>query len=129
MEIIPTFCDRTFEEVLPFSYLNEEGIKALKEVLWLLNGVLPKMEYCPSLVSVASFLLLFLKKEETYELLRNLIEADLHPGDMYNIRWHFRYTLNDNLRLYQSIINSIKEISKSNVLKQFDLIEKYGYQK
>lgn len=57
---VPTFCDRTLEEVLPFTYLNEEGLKALKEVLWLLNGVLPKMEYCPILVSIASFLLLFL---------------------------------------------------------------------
>lgn len=129
METIPTFCDKTFEEVLPFSYLNEEGIKALKEVLWLLNGVVPKMEYCPSLVSVASFLLLFLKKEETYELIRNLMEADLHPGDMSNIRWHFRYTLEDNLRLYQSIVNSIKDISKSSVINQFDLIEKYGLPK
>ncbi len=129
METIPTFCDRTFEEVLPFSYLNEEGIKALKEVLWLLNGVLPKMEYCPALVNAASFLLLFLKKEETYELLRNLIEADLHPGDLSNLRWHFRYTLNEHLRLYQSILNSIKDNSKSNVLKQFDLIEKYGLPK
>ena len=100
----PTFCDKTLEEVIPFNYLNEEGIKALKEVLWLLNGVLPKMEYCPSLVSVASFLLLFLPKEETYELLRNIVEADLNPGDLSNIRWHFRYTLNDNIRLYLSIV-------------------------
>ena len=59
---VPTFCDRTLEEVLPFTYLNEEGLKALKEVLWLLNGVLPKLEYCPILVSIASFLLLFFNK-------------------------------------------------------------------
>ena len=103
----PTFCDKTLEEVIPFNYLNEEGIKALREVLWLLNGVLPKMEYCPGLVSVASFLLLFLSKEETYELLRNIVEADLNPGDLSNIRWHFRYTLNDNIRLYLSIANLI----------------------
>ena len=126
---VPTFCDRTLEEVLPFTYLNEEGLKALKEVLWLLNGVLPKMEYCPILVSIASFLLLFLTKEETYELLRNVVEADLTPGDLSNIRWHFRYNLDDNIRLYLSIVNSIMDISKQNVVNQFKLIENYGLPK
>ena len=125
----PTFCDKTLEEVIPFNYLNEEGIKALREVLWLLNGVLPKMEYCPGLVSVASFLLLFLSKEETYELLRNIVEADLNPGDLSNIRWHFRYTLNDNIRLYLSIVNSIMDISKPTVVNQFKSIENYGLPK
>ena len=125
----PTFCDRSFEEVLPFHYLNEEGIKALKEVLWLLNGVLPKLEYCPSLVGIASILLLFLSKEETYELLRNVIEADINPGDLANIRWHFRYSLNENIRLYLSIVNSIMDISKQSVINQFKLIENYGLPK
>ena len=125
----PTFCDRTFEEVLPFHYLNEGGIKALKEVLWLLNGVLPKLEYCPSLVGIASILLLFLSKEETYELLRNVIEADINPGDLANIRWHFRYSLNENIRLYLSIVNSIMDISRQSVINQFKLIENYGLPK
>ena len=125
----PTFCDRTLDEVLPFHYLNEEGFKALKEVLWLLNGVIPKLEYCPCLVSIASILLLFISKEETYELLRNVIEADLNPGDLANIRWHFRYYLNENIRLYLSIVNSILDISKQSVVNQFQLIEKYGLPK
>ena len=125
----PTFCDRSFEEVLPFHYLNEEGVKALKEVLWLLNGVLPKLEYCPSLVGIASILLLFLSKEETYELLRNVIEEDINPGDLANIRWHFRYSLNENIRLYLSIVNSIMDISKQSVINQFKLIENYGLPK
>ena len=126
---VPTFCDRTIDEVLPFHYLNEEGFKALKEVLWLLNGVIPKLEYCPCLVSIASILLLFISKEETYELLRNVMEADLNPGDLANIRWHFRYYLNENIRLYLSIVNSILEISKQSVVNQFQLIEKYGLPK
>ena len=128
-EQIPTFCDKKLEEVIPFTYLNEEGIKALKEILWLLNGVLPKLEYCPALVGIASFLLLFLTKEETYELLRNVIEADLNPGELSNIKWHFRYNLSENVRLYLSIVNSIMEISKPNVIKQFKLIEEYGLPK
>ena len=32
-EQVPTFSDKTFEEALPVHFLNEEGIKALKEVL------------------------------------------------------------------------------------------------
>ena len=128
-EQIPTFCDKKLEEVIPFTYLNEEGIKALKEILWLLNGVLPKLEYCPALVGIASFLLLFLTKEETYELLRNVIEADLNPGELSNIKWHFRYDLSENVRLYLSIVNSIMEISKPNVINQFKLIEEYGLPK
>ena len=126
---IPTFCDRSFEEVLPCHYLNEEGIKALKEILWVLNGVLPKLEYCPCLLSVASILLLFLSKEETYELLRNIIEMDLNPGDLSNIRWHFRFNLMENLRLYSAIVKSIMEISKQNVVNQFQLIDNYGLPK
>lgn len=126
---IPTFCDKTFEEALPVHYLNDEGVKALKEVLWLLSGVLPKMEYCPALVPLASFLLLFMTKEETYQLLRNIIEADLTPGDMSNIRWHFRYNLNENIRLYLAISCAIIDISKPTVVEQFKVIENYGLPK
>jgi len=126
---IPTFCDRTFEETLPFHYLNEQGLQALKEVLWVLNGVLPKIEYCPCLVSIASILLLFLSKEETYAVVRNIMESDLNPGDMSTLRWHFRYNLNENIRLYLSIVNSIMEISKQTVVNQFKIIENYGLPK
>ena len=39
----PSFTAKTFQESLPFHYLNEKGINALKEVVWLLNAVLPKI--------------------------------------------------------------------------------------
>ena len=48
---------------------------------------------------------------------------------MSNIKWHFRYNLSENVRLYLSIVNSIMEISKPNVIKQFKLIEEYGLPK
>ena len=123
---VPTFCDKSLEEILSFHYLNEEGIKGLKEVLWLLNGVLPKLEYAPDIEGLSSSLLLFLSKEETYELVRNLIEADMNPGDLANIRWYFRYTTEDNIRLYISLSLSIIEILNKDVVKEFQLIEKYG---
>ena len=125
-EQVPTFCDKSLEELLPFHYLNEKGLDALKEVLWLLNGVLPKVEYAPGIVGLASVLLLFLSKEETYECVRNVIEADMIPGDIANIRWHFRYNMDDNIKLYISIALAIVEISKQEVKNQFLLIEKYG---
>ena len=123
---VPTFCDKSLEEILPFHYLNEQGLEALKEVLWLLNGVLPKLEYAPGLVGLSSVLLLFLSKEETYELVRNVIEADLNPGEITNIRWHFRYSLDDNIKLYISVALAIVEISKIEIVNQFQLIENYG---
>jgi hypothetical protein len=126
---VPTFCDKSLEETLPFHYLNEQGVQALKELLWVLNGVVPKMEYCPCLVSIASILLLFMSKEDAYALLRNIIESDLITGSLSNLRWHFRYTLDENIRLYLSIVNSIMENSKSTVINQFKLIENYGLPK
>ena len=123
---VPTFCDKSLEEVLPFHYLNDQGLEALKEVLWLLNGVLPKLEYSPGVAGLASILLLFLSKEETYELVRNLIEADLNPGDLANIRWHFRYSLDDNIKLYISISLSILELTKQEIVNQFQQLENYG---
>ena len=126
---VPTFCDKSFEETLPFHYLNEQGVQALKELLWVVNGVIPKLEYCPCLVSIASILLLFMSKEETYAVIRNIIESDLYTGSLSNLRWHFRYSLNDNVRLYLSIVNSIMENSKSTVTTQFKLIENYGLPK
>ena len=123
---VPTFCDKSLEELLPFHYLNEKGLDALKEVLWLLNGVLPKVEYAPGIVGLCSVLLLFLSKEETYELVRNVIETDMNPGDLSSIRWHFRYNMDDNIKLYISISLAIVELSKQEVKIKFEKIEKHG---
>ena len=123
---VPTFCDKSLKEILPFHYLNEQGLEALKEVLWLLNGVLPNMEYAPGIVGLSSILLMFLSKEETYELVRNIIETDMNPGDLANIRWHFRYKLDDNIQLYISIALAIVQNSKQEIVNQFQLIENYG---
>ena len=123
---VPTFCNKSLEELLPFHYLNEKGLDALKEVLWLLNGVLPKVEYAPGIVGLCSILLLFLTKEETYALVRNVIETDMNPGDLSSIRWHFRYNMDDNIKLYISISLAIVELSKQEVKNKFLQIEKHG---
>ena len=92
---VPTFCNKSLEELLPFHYLNEKG-------------------------------LLFLTKEETYELVRNVIETDMNPGDLSSIRWHFRYNMDDNIKLYISISLAIVELSKQEVKNKFLQIEKHG---
>ena len=121
----PSFTDKTFEESLPFHYLNEKGIKALKEVVWLLNGVLPKIEYSPTLLSVGSLLLLFLNKEETYEVLRNIVESDQNVAELNKLRWHFRYTVLENIKLDLSIKTCILDLSK-DVGNQLKLVEDMG---
>jgi hypothetical protein len=121
----PSFTDKTFEESLPFHYLNEKGIKALKEVVWLLNGVLPKIEYSPTLLSVGSLLLLFLNKEETYEVLRNIVESDQNVTELNKLRWHFRYTVLENIKLDLSIKTCILDLSK-DVGNQLKLVEDMG---
>ena len=125
-DIYPTLTGKSLEESLPFHYLNEKGIKALKELLWLLNGVLPKIEYCPLLLTIASLLLLFLPKEEVYEVLRNIIESDQNVAELNKLRWHFRYTIIENYKLYLSIKTCILDLSKDNVANQLKLIEDMG---
>jgi hypothetical protein len=124
--IYPTLTGKTLEESLPFHYLNEKGIIALKELLWLLNGVLPKIEYCPLLLTIASLLLLFLPKEEVYEVLRNIIESDQNVAELNKLRWHFRYTIIENIKLDLSIKTCILDLSKDNVANHLKLIEEMG---
>lgn len=121
----PSFTDKTFEESLQFHYLNGKGINALKEVVWLLNGVLPKIEYSPTLLSVGSLLLLFLNKEETYEVLRNIVESDQNVTELNKLRWHFRYTVLENIKLDLSIKTCILDLSK-DVGNQLKLVEDMG---
>ena len=122
----PTFTSKSLEESLPFHYLNEKGIEALKEVLWLINGVLPKIEYSPTLVSVASLLLIFLSKEETYEVLRNIVESDQNVIELNKLRWHFRYSILENYKLDLSIKTSILDLAKDTVANQLKYIEEMG---
>ena len=122
--IVPTFSTKTFEETLPFHYLNEKGISALKEIAWLLNDVIPKIEYCPTLLSLGSLLLLFLSKEETYEVLRMMIELDQTDTDLNKLRWHFRYSIIDNIQMDSNIKTCIYELSSNP--QQFKNFEKMG---
>ena len=121
----PSFSQKTFDEVLSFHYLNEKGISALKEITWLLNSVLPKIDYCPSIICLGSLLLLFLSKEETYEVLRTIIETDNGDIELNRLRWHFRYTIQENIQMEYNIKTCITELTEYN--QQFNQFEKMGF--
>ena len=123
--ICPSFSPKSFEEAIPFHYLNEKGISALKEITWLLNGVLQKIDYCPSIICLGSLLLLFLSKEETYEVLRTIIETDQNDMELNRLRWHFRYTILDNIQMDSNIKTCILDLS--NYTQQFKQLEKIGF--
>ena len=53
----------------------------------------------------------------------------MNPGEVANIRWHFRYNMDENVQLYLSIALSIGELSKKEISDQFLLIEKYGFRR
>ena len=120
----PTFSPKPLDDIIPFHYLNEKGILALKEIAWLLNSVLPKIDYSPTILSLGSLLLLFLSKEETYEVLRNIIESDQNEMDLNRLRWHFRYTVNENIQMDSNIKTCIHDLS--NNPQQFKNFEKMG---
>ena len=120
----PTFSPKPLDDIIPFHYLNEKGILALKEIAWLLNSVLPKIDYSPTILSLGSLLLLFLSKEETYEVLRNIIESDQNEMDLNRLRWHFRYTVNENIQMDSNIKTCIHDLSSNP--QQFKNFEKMG---
>jgi len=70
-------------------------------------------------------LLLFLSKEETYEVLRTIIETDQNEMELNRLRWHFRYTILDNIQMDSNIKTCIIELS--NYTQQFKQLEKMGF--
>ena len=105
-DYVPYFCGpnkKKLKEVLPIHYLNEEGLIALKTIMWLISDLVPKIEYCPLLIKICSILLIFLEKEEAYEAMRTLIEMNYKPTDIYKVKWHFRFSIMENEKLSDSI--------------------------
>ena len=105
-DYVPYFCGpdkKKLREVLPIHYLNEEGITALKTIMWLISDLVPKIEYCPLLIKICSILLIFLEKEEAYEAMRTLIEMNYKPAEIYKVKWHFRFSIMENNKLSESI--------------------------
>lgn len=121
---VPSFTtNKSFDESLPIHFLNDNGIEALKEILWLLNSVVSTIEYSPLIIKLASLLLIFLTKEDTYELMRTLLEINLSPVEINKIRWHFRYTYNENLQISLSMHESLFHLSDEATLKKLAIFK------
>ncbi|MCQ2821340.1 MAG: TLD domain-containing protein [archaeon] len=124
---IPLFSNKTtLEECLPVHFLNAEGIQVLKEILWLINAFLPSIDYCPLIIKVTSFLLLFFSKEETYEIMRTLIARNINPPEINQIRWHFRYDYSENMKIGNSLLDSINNLADSDTKFKLSSMETFG---
>ena len=93
----------TLNAVLPVHYLNDDGITNMKTILWMINDLIPRIEYCPLIPRIISILLVLLEKEEAYEAIRILLEMNYKPTDMHKLRWHLRFTRTENEKLITTI--------------------------
>ena len=102
-----------FEDSLPVHYLNNSGILALKEILWMLYQLYPNIECSPLIIQVLSMILVFCNKYEALEVMSCIlclnINYDTH--EIYKIRWHLRFNYNDNIKIITSISDCLKEVS------------------
>ena len=113
------------KEILSTYYLNKEGLKQLKIIMWLISDLVPKIEYSPFLVKICSILLLFFDKEETFEIMRTLVEMNYDPNDIYKLRWHFRYSFEENKKLIESI-KIFLENQSDNIKELFYIFRQKG---
>lgn len=127
-DYVPYYYGKTkikLKEILFTHYLNEDGIKELKVIMWLISDLVPKLEYSPFLVKICSIFLLFFDKEETFESMRTLIEMNYDPSDIYKLRWHFRYSFNENKKLIDSI-KIFLENQSENIKELFNIFREKG---
>jgi TBC1 domain family member 24 len=103
----------TFEENLPNHFLNEKGVDAIKELLWLLYSVVPNIEFCPLLIKIISLSLIFLSKEETFAFMKNLMIQDYSNKNLYKIRFRLRFNYEENKKLIPAFLESFKNITKT----------------
>lgn len=64
--------------MVPKVYINEDGKKSLKRMMWVLSNLNPAINYCPQMAKLASLLLIFNTEEETYAILKNWIHSSSH---------------------------------------------------
>ena len=111
-DFVPFFTGfKTFKESLPVHYLNEKGLLATEEILWMINNTYANIEYSPIIIQLISLILVFCNKEETYEMMCKILEQDFHIKDTGKIRWRLRFNFKDNIKIITSISECLKEIS------------------
>ena len=91
---VPLFSySNEIEEVLPVHYLNEEGIMALKRIMWVFDKNIPRLEYCPILSQVVSLLLVFMTESEGYCVVKEMIDRSQNliedKENIKTLKWYF----------------------------------------
>ncbi len=117
----------TLQESLPINFLSQDGLHAVKEIMWLLNSVIPNIEHSPTIIKLVSLFLIFLDKAETYEIMRNIIETNCKVEDTFKIRWHIRFTYNDNMKIVTSILESFKYLTGKNGKEIVDHLDSINF--
>jgi len=127
-DFVPYFTGlNTLEESLPVDFLNENGLQALKEILWMLNSTVPIIEYSPLMIKITSLLLIFCTKIETYYIMNSLLGINYNMDETYKIRWHFRFVFLDNLKIISSIKEAIRDISGKSGRETFEHFDSINF--
>jgi hypothetical protein len=124
-DFVPFFTGfKTLHESLPIEVLNETGLTRLKETLWMLNSVIPVIEFSPMIIKLVSLLLLFCNEIETYSIMRALLETSYNLNETFKIRWHVRFSYNDNHKIITSACESLRDISRTGkeIYQHFEAI-------
>lgn len=117
----------TLSESLPINFINSDGVSSVKQIQWMLNSVIPTIEFTPTLIRLNSILHILLQPFEVYFVLRNLLNLNYNIKETHKIRWHMRFTYEDNNRLISSILESFKEISAISGKGCIDHLESIGF--
>ena len=120
---------KTLKESLPYHFLNEKGLEELKILLWMINDSNSNIVFCPYLIKLLSLLLIFCNKYETFEIMCKLLENEKNiiDEDEFKIRWHFKYSSQENRQLIASISQSLKELSPKNRINYYNSFESLGF--
>lgn len=109
-------------EAVRVYYLTTDGIRTISRILWVIHKT-KHIQYCPTIVHVASILILFLEPWELYSALMYMIEdsVNLHLKNEDSLRWHFSLTQNQISRLSRSFFETVSVNSKcfQNILQHF----------
>lgn len=117
----------TLAESLPYNFINSEGYTSVKQIQWMLNSVIPTIEFTPFLIRLNSLLHMFYQPYEVYFILRNLLNLNYNMKETSKIRWHLQFSQDDHNRLISSIIESFKDISEVSGKACLEHLEEIGF--
>jgi hypothetical protein len=127
-DFVPFFTGfKTFKESLPIHYLNEKGLLAVKEILWMVDTTYANIEFSPIIIQLISIILVFCSKEETYEIICKILEQDFNIKETGKIRWRLRFNYNDNIKMITSISECLKEISTNSGKDVYEHFQKINF--